>query len=133
MSLCQTCGGSGKVPVLPGLRQQCPIYHSETLHPLCTHASPHCSNCQCQGRGWVPVFPLEEVLIAAEAEGYIIGLVSDDNGHWAAVGDGAQPVPSRGARGIPWTTLDLAEAIWGDSPSEALAAALRRAIEKEEP
>ncbi len=54
------------------------------------------------------------------------GLISDDNGHWAVSGDGAQNVPCGvDPEGI-WTTL------WRNSVREAIDAAIAREEEAED-
>ncbi len=53
---CETCHGSGKVPLIPGLTRPCPMLadgyrHEEGIYCI------HCGN--ASGRGQVPVSPAE--------------------------------------------------------------------------
>ena len=54
---CPTCHGTGKVPLLPKLRRECPCIYSVITECEGCHASSRiggCSNCnRCDGKRWV--------------------------------------------------------------------------------
>ena len=53
---CQTCHGTGKVPLLEGVREKCPSTHTEHWNG----DKWQLQDCdRCQGRGWVPSQELE--------------------------------------------------------------------------
>mgnify|MGYP005826183771 CR=1 FL=1 len=83
---CPNCGGSGEVPVLPGLRQECPgeiIFYSTSpcecregrvrlwADNILGYEEFQCKT--CEGRGWVArPYELGLLLEAMEEEGYIV-------------------------------------------------------------
>jgi len=71
---CIVCFGTGKVPVLPDLREPCPcpIYVYQTCEPCWQHGAighgVHCLN--CQGCNWLPKQGRDALFEAMEKDGW---------------------------------------------------------------
>ena len=61
------CKGTGQVPRFPMLREPC-VFEDVSYPEYRVHGQ----NCQCQGRGWVPVTTLEALLEALWSAGLIV-------------------------------------------------------------
>ena len=100
----------------PTLRRECPRAHASFGHRIC-----------CDHRGWVAVSAeadLNRWLTALAEEGWCPNLINDDNGKWALVTEGTQPVV-QGDEKLHITTLFMDEdTIWCDEPYEAVVKAV---------
>ena len=82
---CPDCGGTGKVPRFPTLRQECPEcdgtgwYDTPTADYRGIPLDRECYHCQC--RGWVVNYSLEAVLEVALSISEHVGIIKSIRGH----------------------------------------------------
>ena len=136
---CPNCGGSGEVPVLPGLRQECPgeiIFYSTSpcecregrvrlwADNILGYEEFQCKT--CEGRGWVArPYELGLLLKAMEEAGWTVEYYEKT---WFVAKWSPHYIEKRD-REFPVTCLKAVE-VWEATVGEALEARIRDAFSR---
>ena len=110
------CGGTGKVPRFPMLREECSTFEGVPIEDWRDH-----ERCDlCWGRGWVFVDSTDATLEALATEGFFVKFIKRIRKMW-------ETTLYQNPSWLPWG--DGGE---GDTPNEAAVETLYRIVERKE-